>query len=126
MDFDTLSCLDGGPLLPKFLHHFLPYEKRLVRQFVDSFFCLLLELVQSETSLDDCGFLHQELQVSVRYSCLMRSPILLDDCGGQDRSLLALEHHAGDFYPRSYFIFVDNAVIQVFFWRLFQVHLGTC
>ena len=93
MDLNTFPSLDGRPLLAELFHHFLPDEERLVSELIYALLSLLLELVEAEASLDHCRLLHQELQVSVGDAGLMRSPVFLDDGGGENWTLLSLKHH---------------------------------
>ena len=61
MDLNSLASLDRRPFLSKFLHHFFPYEERLVGEFINTLLGLLLELEESETSLNGRSLLHEEL-----------------------------------------------------------------
>ena len=111
MDLNALPCLDGGPLLAELLHHLLPDEERLIGELIDALLRLLLELIEAEAALNHCGLLHEEFEVSVGNARLMRAPVLLNDCSGQNRAFLSLEHHRGDLDARGNLILVHNTVV---------------
>ena len=100
MDLDSFASLDGRPLLSELFHHFLPDEEGLVRELIDSLLRLPLELVQPEAALDHCRLRHQELEVGVGDARFVRSPVLLDNGGCKDRTLLPFEHEGGNLDPR--------------------------
>ena len=126
MDFDSFARLDRGPLLSELFHHFLPNEKRLVRQLINPLFRLFLELVESKAALDDSRLRHQEFQVGVGDAGLVRPPVLLDHCRCQNRALLPFEKQRRDLDSRRNLVFVDDAVIEVLFLGLLEIHVCTC
>ena len=115
MYLDSFSSPNCGPFLTEFLHHFFPDEERLIRKLVNAFLCLLLELEQSETSLDRSRFLHQEFQISVGYPRLVRSPVFLQYNSCVDGTFLSFEFESGDSDARGHFVLIGDAFIQFFF-----------
>ena len=118
MYFNALASLDCRPFLAELLHHFLPHKQRLIRELIDTFLGLFLELEQTETPLNSSGFSHQEFQIRISNSSLVRSPVLLDDSGCQNGALLSFKHEGWDPDTRSHFILVSNTIIEIFLLRL--------
>ena len=78
MDLYATFALDVLPLALELLHHLLPHKQTLIGQFFHSRLRLLLELIQSESSLDYLSFAHKEFKLVVGSVSLVHSPVLLD------------------------------------------------
>jgi hypothetical protein len=66
VDLDPLLLLDLSPALLELLLHLAPHSHRLLVQVLDLVLRRLLQLVESELSLDNGRFLHEELELRVR------------------------------------------------------------
>ena len=66
MDFNSLLLFDIGPAALKFLLHVSPDRARLVIQLMYLDFSRLFELIQTEFSLNDGGFDHEEFELRKR------------------------------------------------------------
>ena len=119
VDFDPFSGLDCRPFLPEFFHHFFPDKQWLLSQFIDSILRLFLELKESERALNRCSFAHQEFEVGVCNFGLVSPPVFLNDRCSQYWTLLSFEHKWWNFDPRSHLVLVCDAVVELFFGRLF-------
>lgn len=124
MDFNSFLAADKRPFLLELVHHFSPNVEGLICKLLNTVFSLLLEQEESEPSLDNNGFLHQESQVLVRFSCLVHSKVLLNADGSTDRSFWPLKHPSRHFDEPSDFFLVYDAVEHLFFGGLGEVFLS--
>lgn len=110
MNLHSSASLDGWPLLLELIHHLFPHKEALIGELLHTILCLLLEEVEPESSLDCGGFLHQESQVLVGFSCLVHPEVLLEHSRSKDRALGPFEHAFWYLYKLAHFIFVGDAV----------------
>ena len=91
MDFYTLLLFDVWPAALEFLLHITPNLSRLVIQLMHLDFSGLLQLIETELSLDNCRLLHEMLQLGKCRECLVTPPASLNFNDGQNRSIWSLE-----------------------------------
>ena len=68
MHLDSPLALDSRPPSSELLHHLLPDKEGLVSDLLNSCLRFLLKHVKTEVALDDCGFSHEELEISVGHT----------------------------------------------------------
>lgn len=114
MNLDASSSLDFMPLLLKLLLHLSPEHERVVIYFFYFCFSLLLEKEQTEASLNNSCFLHKEPELRVCGVCLVHAPALLYGDGGKFGSFGSFEHARGNLDYFADFIFVGDAIEELF------------
>ena len=124
MDLNSSSRFDARPFLLEFLHHLLPDKQGFIGKFLNSIFSLLLKHVETEATLDDCGLLHQEPEVFVRFSSFVHSEVLLNANSCQNWTFWSLKNPCRYFDKFFDLFFVSDTVEHRLFTWLFQVVLA--
>jgi len=78
MDFDALVLLDIAPTLLELVLHLSPNTQGLFVEFLDLGLGGLLQLIETEFTLDDGRLLHKEFQLTVGTVGFVTTPVLLN------------------------------------------------
>ncbi len=120
MDFNAFLGLDIAPLMLEFLLHLAPHLNRLFLQFTYSHLGRFFELIKTIAPLNNSGFLHKELKLSICRRGLKATIVLLNVDRGKYWSLWALVLLARVHDRIPHLLLVYNTRKQVRFIQLFE------
>jgi hypothetical protein len=124
MDFNSLRFLKFRPAALKLSLHLTPNTHRLLIDLVHLYLRRLLELKQTEFSLDDGRFSHQEFQLLECTECFMPAPCGLDLDSGEDRAVRTFEFEDWVEGLLDNLGFVRNDLHEFFFGYQFVLVIG--